>query len=229
MRKVIAVLSLLLIATPPVYAKAFKQDFMNWTKIRWQRFSKNHIDVAINSSFRFIKQDPGFHQNVTTAGLGYSFNPDLAIWLGYAFIPTQPVGSNSFKIEHRSWQMVDWAPIDNEHFALDIRSILEQRYLRSFAGNAWRLRERLQLDLAPLIDFIPSAFTPIVSDELFFDLNHPVWVSSSALGQNRFFVGLSMPIKKKVAVFQLGYMNQYIIGDRANAMRHIFQIGLVFM
>lgn len=229
MRKIVAIFFLLLVGLEPIHAKQFNQDFMAWTNFRWQYFSQSGFDMAVNSSFRFINQDPGFNQNVTSAGLGYSLNPNLALWAGYGFIPSQPVGSSQFSIEQRSWQMVDWAPINSEHFALDWRSTLEQRYLRDNPGTAWRLRQFIQIDWVPFINFVPIAFTPVISDEMFFDLNHPQWVSSSTFSQNRFFIGISVPLKKQVVVFQLGYMNQYIIADNANSMRHIFRIGLVFL
>jgi hypothetical protein len=224
MRKAIIALILLIIYAAS-FANSTTHNFMLWPNFDWQDFTKSGIDYSLSLSTRFIDENPNFNQAVLKVGIGKSFDKNLALWIGYTFAPNQPVGSNYFNIEQRSWQQISWNIINNHSLSIVSRSLLEQRYLTENPDVAWRLRQRLTLEPDSVLDFLPEGTAPIIYDEVFFDLNHPQWAGSNTVGQNRAFVGVSSRIHKML-VFQLGYLNQYIVGRNSNVDNHIISLSL---
>ncbi|HRE32881.1 MAG TPA: DUF2490 domain-containing protein, partial [Candidatus Berkiella sp.] len=104
-------------------------------------------------------------------------------------------------------------------FNLKSRTRLEQRKQEATPQWASRLRERLTV----IIPVDPISI--IVSDELFFNLNHPLWVSDCSLSQNRGFIGLGIPMAKQTSI-EIGYLNQYQF-NKTDSMSNIINIGLV--
>lgn len=224
MRMLLTVIALLIISTDSL-ANSTTHNFMVWPDLSWQNYTKSGFDYSLSLSSRFINETPTFHQAVLRAGLGRSLNKDLALWLGYAFVPTQPVSQNHYTIEQRSWQQVSWNIVNKDSVSIVSRSLLEQRYSRGTSGVAWRLRQRLTFEPGSVLDFLPVGTEPIMYDEVFFDLNHPQWTAINTVGQNRAFIGVSSRIRK-ILVFQLGYMNQYIVGRNSNVDNHIISLSL---
>lgn len=228
MRKLLVLLLLCLSSLS--YANRLNQNFMAWTDFAWQNFTKSGIDYTFNASLRFIDNTPTFNQGVFRAGMGYSFSNDLAAWMGYTFVPTQNVGTNFFTKEQRSWQQLSWNAITKKSVTVVSDTRLEQRYLSNSSGVGWRLRQRITFDFVPVLHFLPIAATPVIYDEVLLNLSHPQWVGSSTLGQNRFFIGFADRIKK-IFVFQLGYLNQYVVASSAgtpNTDNHILSLSFVF-
>ncbi|MDF1760483.1 MAG: DUF2490 domain-containing protein [Coxiellaceae bacterium] len=227
MRKLISTVVLLMVSGL-LYANSTNHNFMVWTDVNWQDFTDSGVDYTLNSSFRFIDDSPTFNQSVLRGGVGYSFTKDLAAWVGYTFVPTQNVGTNHFVYEQRSWQQLQWAALSAKNIAIVSDTRLEQRYFNQNSATAWRLRQRLTFDLVPVSDFLPVGFTPLVYDEIMFNLNHPQWVGNNTLNQNRLFIGVATRIKDRF-VFQLGYLNQYIFLNPIDTDNHVFSLSLTLL
>ncbi|MDF1654857.1 MAG: DUF2490 domain-containing protein [Coxiellaceae bacterium] len=226
MRTLMRLIVLLLIGGV-AYAGTTNHQFMVWSDFAWQNFTGSGTDYAVEWSNRFVDNRPTYHQGLLRAGVGHSFTPDLALWLGYAFVPTQPVGTDHFVYEQRSWQQLSWSAVSKSNIALVLRTRLEQRFPNNHGPTAWRLRQRLMLDVVPVINFLPEDFTPLVYDEIMFNLNHPRWIGNNALNQNRIFIGLATRIKNKL-VFQVGYINQYIFLNPIDVDNHIFSVSITW-
>ncbi len=228
MRMIIRLLVVLFALFGQAIAGDSIQDFMVWSNVIWQKFTPSGVDYSAIASLRFIDQRPTFHQGLFSGLVGYSFKPNLAAWGGYVYFPTQPVGRDHFVIEHRTVQRLNWVAVSHPHVAIEINSLLEQRYAQPYPGVAWRLREQVVLDLVPMEDFQPTKLSPLISDEIFLNLNHPAWVVPETFAQNRLFIGVSVPFNKNTVNFRVGYLNQYLYGFRRDYVRHIFAMAFVF-
>ncbi|MDF1795001.1 MAG: DUF2490 domain-containing protein [Coxiellaceae bacterium] len=211
-----------------VYAGSAEQQFMQWTDLAWQNFTPSGTDYTVEMSNRFLDQRPTYHQGLLRAGVGHSFSSNVAAWVGYAFVPTQPVGTDHFIYEQRSWQQLSWTAVSKPHIGIILRSRLEQRFPNNHGPTAWRLRQRILFDKGEVLDFLPEYFSPVVYDEIMFNLNHPQWVGNNTLNQNRIFIGVSTPIKHKL-VLQVGYINQYIFLNPIDVDNHIFSLSLTWL
>ena len=165
-----------------------------------------------------------FYQGIVRPGLGYSLTGNTAVWLGYAWITTSPVGGEDFD-EHRIWQQLTWST-RLDPVTLSTRSRLEQRFLETGDDTGWRFRQLLQLQY-------PFSFEPRLSlvgyDELFIHLNSTDWGADSGFDQNRLFAGFGWNFDTDRRITgAIGYLNQFTrkpSGD--NEMNHILSIYLL--
>ena len=143
---------------------------------------------------------------VTHDAIGYRFNENHAVHVGYAFQYAQSPLARVPTNENRAWEQYTFTsptPIGN----FQSRSRLEQRTVNIGSGTGVRFREMLKLSY-PLTD----RWSLIGSDEIFVNANTVDWGPVAGLDQNRVFVGVGY---KFDAVFrtEIGYMNQYINRD----------------
>lgn len=172
----------------------------------------------INSQARYTFTDSQYQTTQSEASLGYKTSDKLSLWLGYSWLIEN---ANSTQ-QHRLWQQIIWNILDNDQFNLMSRSRLEER--KDVYEPEWsiRLRQRLQLSFPKLLF---HTLTPIIYNELFVNINNPPWVNNQLINQNRVFVGIDIPIWKKVDV-QVGYLNQYQIREPENRDNHIIYANL---
>ena len=78
-----------------------------------------------------------------------------------------------------------------------------------------------------LTDLIFHKWTPIIWDEIFINLNNPVWVNPQTISQNRAFAGIRFPLNTK-ANLVLGYLNQYHLQATQNQNNNIIFINFEF-
>jgi len=101
---------------------------------------------------------------------------------------------------------------------LQSRTRLEQRYIDSAARPAWRLRERIQLDI-PLEK--QRKWFLMTSAEFFFELHKPSAVQDSELVTTRQLIGLRHVLTPQLGI-QLSYMRQHSFpDDRPNEVVHV--------
>ncbi|RUR14872.1 DUF2490 domain-containing protein [Legionella septentrionalis] len=137
----------------------------------------------------------------TRSAIGYSASKKLSLWAGYDFFQSL---HDSKEIVQGVWQQGQYQLIDVEKLTFTWRSRLEERFATFGAGTALRLRNRALIQFNKLIQ---NKLSLIIYDEVFLNLNHPDWVSSKTLSQNRFFLGARFPVKENTSVV-MGYINR---------------------
>ena len=144
-------------------------------------------------------------QNIVRPGIGYAISEHTSLWLGYAYIYTEQLGSRLIVKENRIWQQMLWRTAYNS-MALTHRLRLEQRFFQPNTNTAWRLRDMVKVGLP----FYSKAKLSLVSsNEIFFHLNNFNGIENQGFDQNRYFIGLAYGFNPS-STLEMGYMNQYI-------------------
>lgn len=212
----------------PVPATAVPfQDFQVWTSITATgslvRISPGmeRFHYWFETQGRFGNDATTLSQGIIRPGLGYALSPHASVWVGYAYVPTMEPFASTDRNEQRVWEQVVWS-IGTELGTLNTRSRLEQRFRPPGSDVGWRFREQLKLSW-PLPD--APAFSIVVSDEIFINLNRPNW-TTEGFNQNRFFVGFAYFSAQHLKT-EIGYMNQFENKDGApNELHHIVALAL---
>ncbi|GAG77321.1 unnamed protein product [marine sediment metagenome] len=143
--------------------------------------------------------------------------------MGYDFVPFSTRSTGDIEFENRPWQQLLWQILGTQNATIVLRTRLEQRFRSLENSTALRLRQNIKLTLPKAI---ANKLTPILFDEMFFNLNHPEWVNKNDINQNRLFMGIQIPIKKN-NFLQVGYLNQYEFRSPNNRMSHVFMLSLI--
>lgn len=135
-------------------------------------------------------------------GAGYQITPNFAPYIGAGYFVSE---STEGVISHENvvWQQFLWDMYHSKFFKLNNRTALEER--KNTLHSQWAIRFREQFTLK--IPFRNTKYSFITFDELFFNLNHPSWVSNKLFSQNRYFIGIEKSISK-TASLDVGYVNQ---------------------
>lgn len=169
-------------------------------------------------------EDSDFEQLLVRPGVGWDVGGGASLWLGYAYIDTDPPARASFD-EHRIWQQFLWST-KLQSLGLQSRTRLEQRFVETGSDTGWRLREFVKATY-PLA--FQSRLGLAVYDELFVDLNDTDWGADGGLSQNRLFAGFAWKLDDGGhAVAELGYLNQWIgTTGRQDTMNHLASFNLL--
>jgi hypothetical protein len=157
-------------------------------------------------------------------GIGYAFNEQLTLFVGYAWINNHRDGSPD-RGENRLWQQLTWNVPTQQDYKLQFRSRLEQRFVEDSDDTGWRFRE-----LAKLTQPLTSDGRRYLSliDEVFFDLNDTDAGQNTGLRQNRVFVGLGWFLDEAHTIaFEGGYLNQWISRPGDDRMNHALSLNLL--
>lgn len=156
-----------------------------------------------------------FEAAYASIGVGYKTKPFVTLFLANTYYVAKQF-DGSIKQEYRLWEQADWEIEENKRYSLTNRLRLEERKNFEQPQIALRIREKLILN-APIQN--SKKYLVVVWDEMFFNLNHPDWVSKNFFAQNRAFIGLGIRSSKQ-SLFAIGYMNQYQI----NTVRQLSNI-----
>lgn len=213
-------LLLLLILVFPAIACGLETQTMSWTGIDLSGmvFNSQNVEYDLNTQARYNMSDNQYDATRSEGGLGYDINDHFSAWLGVTWI----VKSANTDQERRIWEQLIWTPIKNNDFNFSIRSRLEQRDDLDEPGIAEVLRERFQI-LFP--KWLACHYTPVIYDEIFFNLNNPTWIGSQFVNQNRAFIGIQIPVIKS-SNLQIGYLNRYRYTTPENKMDNIAYVNL---
>lgn len=163
-------------------------------------------------------------QTLLRPGIGYNLTPTTSIWMGYAYIYTEPPSPEPSFVENRIWQQLLWSR-DYSHWTLTSRSRLEERFIQPVASTLFRFRELIKIVIPATTD---SNFSFVASDEIFWHINDFDSWQKQGLDQNRFFIGFRNQITKTLHT-EVGYMNQFInVLNRENLTRHTLSINFFF-
>jgi hypothetical protein len=130
------------------------------------------------------------------------------LWLGYAYIRTEPPYASTSTYESRIWEQATWGDRIGR-VRLSSRTRLEQRFVSTGSETGWRLREFVKLS-APL----GSTWSAVLYDEYFYNLNSTNYGATAGSDRNRFFIGPGLAISKQVTI-EFGYLHQYVFGTNA--------------
>lgn len=179
------------------------------------------IKYYLEPQLRLIDDKYKFEEAFIYAGIGYQTTPDLILFLGDASVVSRKTTGN-YVHENRVWQQANLSVINNDSFNLLSRTRLEERKNLSESQWAVRLRERLMVRI-PLRNWVTHSL--VLSDEVFFDLNHPKWIgNNNVFAQNRAFIGIGTKISKQTS-FDIGYLNQYQFTN-PNQMSNVLLLSL---
>ena len=181
------------------------------------------FEYYVESQARFVEnRDDKFDQVAGGGGIGYRYTPNLAFWFGDSWTTTNdPIeGPNH---ENRIWQQVSWNAINNDSFNISTRTRLEQR--KDLNEPEWAARLRQQVTLRVPIKKLKQGYFFVTYDEIFFNLNHPQWVSGQTVSQNRGFIGIAIPTSKRTSL-EVGYLNQFLFGNNSDQMNHFLYLSL---
>jgi len=221
LRKIILSL-LILFFSQWVYADTTVHRVSSWNNVKFEGRIKDPWLYLLESDVRIGNGKSFLDRGTIRSALGYELKEHLTLWLGYDFKPIYEDDDGDFNLEQRIWQQVKWDLINKEHFIFTSRTRFEQRTRMDSSGVALRLRQRF---IVELIDLFDSKITPIIYEELFFNLNHPEWINDDTLNQQRAFFGFQFPLQKHVNL-RLGYINQYLIREPHNIMNHVIYVSL---
>lgn len=217
------------VAVPGAQADDLDEDAGGWVMFAGQG-SLSPLGPGL-SKFRWwfdfqprFTEDSGYQQLLVRPGLGYDLGGGRSLWLGYAWIETDPEGRDDFE-EHRIWQQFLWSGKTGA-LGLQSRTRLEQRFVDTGSETGWRARQFVKLThpLAPGSRFGLAAY-----EEAFFDLNDTDWGAISGFVQNRLFVGLSYKLDETGRwTLETGYLNQYLARERSrDTMNHILSVNVL--
>lgn len=151
---------------------------------------------------------------------GYKLTPLVSFWSGFTWISPNDGSAQIY----RPWQQIIWELFDkNPLLVFQTRTRLEELKQEGQPEWLWRVRERWRVAFPAML---AHEITPVVYDEIFFNLNQPVWIRTDVVDQNRFFVGVDLPPIKNTFL-EIGYINQYIWITPVNHIAHIISASLM--
>jgi hypothetical protein len=228
-RTVVSIACLVALAVPRAEANDVHDDTGAWAMLAAQG-----TFAVVDSSLGKLRwwfdlqprftEDSGYEQLLVRPGLGYDLGGGASLWLGYAWIETDPEGGDDFE-EHRIWQQFLWAGRTGA-LAVQSRTRLEQRFVETGSETGWRLRQFVKLT-PPLA--VGSCASLAAYEEAFFDLNDTDWGATEGFTQNRLFVGLAWKLDDAGrATLETGYLNQYLARERRrDTMNHLLSVNLL--
>jgi hypothetical protein len=205
----------LLLLAPALRARAQNEDFGIWVG----GFVNGKLPPALNDTsgswrlwldvqLRFGDDASTFAQGIIRPGVGYSLSRAWTVWLGYAYIRTEPPYASTSTYESRLWEQATWSGRVGGS-RLSSRTRLEERFVSTGSQTGWRLREFVKL-IVP----IASRWSGVVSDEFFYNLNSTNYGATAGPDRNRFFIGPGVSVSPTVTI-EFGYLHQYTFRNNA--------------
>jgi hypothetical protein len=173
----------------------------------------------LESQIRLINDDYGFNQLLLLTGLGYQLNAAMTLYVGPGWIASHtPQGNKMY--ENRYFAQLNWALVNKQNLSVNSRTRIEERQDTNNSKLAARLRERVWARI-PFKQKSQYSFS--VFNEVFFNLNHPSWVSPYFLEQNRVFLGIAKQVSTST-IIDIGYLNQYTHSVK-NSMNNVLLLS----
>ncbi len=130
-------------------------------------------------------------------------------------MPSRIGNSQNIAFRDNIFQQLDIVFINNQKLFFSMRNRLEERGGENVSPIAYRYRTRFNL----LLYTQHSDYAYSFYDEIFYNLNHPQWVSDKLISENRLFAGLRFLLSSKVAL-QVGYLNIFNINRNRTIINH---------
>jgi hypothetical protein len=173
---------------------------LNDTSGHWRAW----LDVQV----RFADDASRFSQGILRPGVGYALSRTWTVWLGYAYVRTEPPYALTSTSEQRIWEQASWSDRIGRT-RLSSRTRLEERLVSTGSQTGWRLRELLKLSVP-----LGSIWSAVLYDEYFYNLNSTNYGATAGPDRNRFFIGPGVTISPQVSI-EAGYLRQYAFGTNS--------------
>jgi hypothetical protein len=157
----------------------------------------------VEPQLRLVYDNHPFQQFLNNSGMGYQIKPAWQLWVGQTFSADSQDAVAGSLDEYRLWEQIVWNhQIDRTQ--IFSRTRIEERKSLFFAEWAYRIRERIAAHTA-----ITKNISFVMSDEIFFNLNHANWITTQTLDQNRAYIGIEQALSEN-KFLSVGYLNQYL-------------------
>lgn len=214
------ILVLLLTSYNTAYAATENTQTWGQLNLTGSFFNLPKLEYVFQLQGRYNFDPDKFAVGHALGGLGYDYSSTVSFWAGYQWHSVNYL--NNTAQENRLWQDVDWQIFNNKTITLTSRSRLEERDRVSEEQWAYRFRQRFTLK-APKMIF--NIYTPVIWEELFFNLNKPSWVSDHTFSQNRAFIGVDFPTTDN-SFMEVGYLNSYHYNSTLNKIDNVLFFSL---
>lgn len=199
-----------------IQAKA-NQDWGLWVSNTYQTdFGGSNYLAFFELQPRTRNDNENLQQIIIRPILGYKLNNEWSVWLGYAwqgeYSPSR--GDKFGNATNDIVQQVQWVHDIDEHWNLQFRWRLEQRFFADSDDVGLRMRHRLRLTYT-----FPDTNVFLISfDEFFHYLNNindgspREGQAQSGVNQNRLYAGLGYKFNKHISAdtgYQLQYVNNF--------------------
>jgi hypothetical protein len=172
-------------------------------KVKWQIMNQTRTRDDSPQGSRFS-------ENLLFSQVGYQFNPNGSLWVGYVHDWIDPLNKPSYQ-ESRPYEDFLWNQALGGDFKLLARTRLEERINQTTGNVGIRPRQLIQISHPlPFLDGL-SAY---VGDEVFFYVNQNNF-GKQGFSENRVLSGLSYQFTPKIGV-DLGYLGQYVDNKTGN-------------
>lgn len=212
--------TLLLVHSTTSFAGGTETDdiFGSWSSVILQGSLKSLSPNLDNVKWQVMNQSrtrddspkgSRFSENLLLGQVGYQFNPNVSLWVGYEHGWIHPLNKPAFQ-ESRPYQDFVWnQSIDD--FKLMSRTRMEARINQTTGDIGYRPRQFFQISHSlPFLEGL-SAY---LGDEVFFYVNKNNF-GKQGFSENWILSGLSYQFTPKVGV-DLGYLGQYVGNKTGN-------------
>ena len=218
MMRVLSAGALALLLSAPVAA----QDVQSWTTLVAQGPIDGRLLVLGEVQSRLVDDLNRFGLVSGRVGVGVRLNHQIDLMAGYHY-QFRPLGAGITTSEHRFWQQVQLPVLRQaDGLAFTLRARLEERMFENAHDLGWRLRLQYRLQ-QPLHG--PGSAGPVVFGETFLALNSTDWGAHAGLDQQRFFVGWSQPLSRRLTL-ESGYLHIDFNRPGRNVANHVINVTL---
>jgi hypothetical protein len=225
-RRSTGTLALLIIPLSPIAWADTVEEAQGWFKITatgglaFLHPRLKDFRFWLEGQARFANDTSTLKQGIVRPALGYAINDRASLWLGYAYVPTDPFTLTPFN-EQRVWEQFLWTQATGPG-KFSFRNRLEQRFRTTGATTGWRFRQMFAWSF-PLK--FAQGFSVELFDEYFFNINNTDW-SINGFDQNRAYFGIGYHFTQHIAT-EIGYLNRYLPKTGAdNVMEHILSLSV---
>lgn len=200
-----------------------EHDFQQWTLLVAQGPIKGRLLVQGEIQPRLTTDVTRLGQFQISPAVGYRLNKRTAVYVGYMFVHTDPVGRPAFD-ENRLYQHVVLQLGKIGDVALSARTRIEARTVVGAEDLGWRFRQQLRAQ-------IPTGAGPgpqiVVWSEAFYNLNDADWGPREGFDRWRNFVGVAVPLTRELTL-EPGYLNQAVFRPGPDRFDHIASVTMFY-
>lgn len=196
---------LLTVVADPAAARTVRDDQI-WFDLSASGPLSGRLMGMVQAQPRFRDKARETQQLLGRAGLGWAVSDGLTVWVAYTHTELSIDHAPDVN-EERIYEQANFVLRGERREALSGRTRLEQRRRSNGSGTAWRLRQ--QLRYAYRLAARPAAPSLVLSVEPMAELNDTGWGARGGFDQLRSFVGLGLPVSRRMTV-ETGYLNQLV-------------------
>ena len=207
MRRLVALLfaTLAMGGIPLTKTHAESSDFQSWAQLITQVELNQDFFAYMEAQSRIGDDSSRLERLLIRPAMGYNINPNIAVFLGYAWTPTfmNNQYQDNFRNENRIWQQI---LVKDSRWGIDWQHRLrqEQRMIEDAGGPSNRTRYLLRGSYA-LSDSGHYGLTGY--NEIFVTLNSEYNGPQGGFDRDRFFFGPYF--KQGPGRYEIGYVGEY--------------------